>query len=61
MGKYKKILAVFLSLAMAAGTCGCAGKSGNTDAPQEDSGTAANTGEMAAWKIRKRKRILSGH
>ena len=45
MGKYKKILAVFLSLAMAAGTCGCAGELGNTDAPQEGGNAQAGTEE----------------
>ena len=58
MGKYKKILAVFLSLAMAAGTCGCAGKSGNTDAPQEDSGTAANTGENGSLEDQEKKAYI---
>ena len=51
MGKYKKILAVFLSLAMAAGTFGCAGKPGNTDAPQEGSGAQANAGESGSLSL----------
>lgn len=55
MGKYKKILAVFLSLAMAAGTFGCAGKPGNMDAPQEGSGAQANAGESGSQGDQEKK------
>jgi len=58
MGKYKKILAVFLSLAMAAGTCGCAGKPGNTDAPQEGSGAQANAGESGSQGDQEKKAYI---
>lgn len=58
MGKYKKILAVFLSLAMAAGTFGCAGKPGNTDAPQEGSGAQANAGESGSQGDQEKKAYI---
>ena len=58
MGKYKKILAVFLSLAMAAGTCGCAGKPGNTDAPQEGSGVQANAVESGSQGDQEKKAYI---
>lgn len=58
MGKYKKILAVFLSLAMAAGTCGCAGKPGNTDTPQEGSGAQANAGESGSQGDQEKKAYI---
>lgn len=56
MGKYKKILAVFLSLTVTAGVCGCAGKQENTDAQQSGSGTQANAGESDNSQVDKEKK-----
>ncbi len=58
MRKYKKVPAVFLSLAMAAGICGCTGKPENTDAPQENGGAQANAGESGSQGDQEKKAYI---